>query len=155
MLRYQERSIKFNILKTWLILDLGQWIIELLKQNPEMWENSKSYIPLQQIISNGATPIKRGIRHIWKPKKSGSLLFCFAASSQKQYVPSLYLSGPYLLSRILTNVQGVPKKCPIATFSLNLFQKSDYTFSHVFWNQNFEPIPSKHFKHTYSQYKVP
>ena len=29
-------------------------------------------------------------------------------------------------------IQGVPKKCPIATFSLNLFQRSDYTFSHVF-----------------------
>ena len=26
------------------------------------------------------------------------------------------------------------KKCPIAIFSLNLFQRSDYTFSHVFRN---------------------
>ena len=50
-----------------------------------------------------------------------------------------------------TNVQGVPK-CPIATFSLNLFQRSNYTFSHVFRNQNFEPIPSKHIKHTHSEY---
>ena len=44
------------------------------------------------------------------------------------------------------------KKCPIAIFSLNMFQRCDYTFSHVLRNQNFEPIPSKHFKHTYSQY---
>ena len=44
------------------------------------------------------------------------------------------------------------KKCPIAIFSLNLFQRSDYTFSHVFRNQNFEPVPSKHFKHTHSEY---
>ena len=44
------------------------------------------------------------------------------------------------------------KKCPIANFSLNLFQRSDYTFSHVLRNQNFEPVPSKHFKHTHSEY---
>ena len=44
------------------------------------------------------------------------------------------------------------KKCPIAIFSLNLFQRCDYTFSHVFRNQNFEPVPSKHFKHTHSEY---
>ena len=44
------------------------------------------------------------------------------------------------------------KKCPIASFSLNLFQRSDYTFSCVFRNQNFEPVPSKHFKHTHSKY---
>ena len=24
--------------------------------------------------------------------------------------------------------------------------------SHVVWNQNFEPVPSKHFKHTHSEY---
>ena len=39
------------------------------------------------------------------------------------------------------------KKCPIAIFSLNLFQRSDYTFSHVFRNQNSEPVSSKHIKH--------
>ena len=49
-------------------------------------------------------------------------------------------------------LQGVQKKCPIATFSLHLFQRSDYTFSHVFRNQNFEPVRSKPFKHTYSEY---
>ena len=48
----------------------------------------------------------------------------------------------------MNQLQGVPKKCPIAMFSLNLFQRSDLTFSHVFWNQNFEPVPSEHFKHT-------
>ena len=41
---------------------------------------------------------------------------------------------------------------PIAIFSLNLFQRSVYTFSHVFRNQNFEPVPSKHFKHTHAEY---
>ena len=49
-------------------------------------------------------------------------------------------------------IQGVPKKCPIAIFSLNMFQRCDYTFSDVFRNQNFEPIPSKHIKHTHSEY---
>ena len=44
------------------------------------------------------------------------------------------------------------KKCPIAIFSLNLFQRSDCTFSHVFRNQNFEPVPTKHVKHTHSEY---
>ena len=50
------------------------------------------------------------------------------------------------------HVQGVPKKCPIAIFSFNLFQRCDCTFSHVFRNQNFEPVPSKHFKHAHSEY---
>ena len=47
---------------------------------------------------------------------------------------------------------GCPKKCPKAICSLNLFQRSDYTFSHVFRNENFEPVPSKHFKQTHSKY---
>ena len=34
-------------------------------------------------------------------------------------------------------LQGVPKKCNIAIFSLNLFQRSDYTFSHVFQKSEF------------------
>ena len=53
---------------------------------------------------------------------------------------------------ILEKYRVPQKKCPIAIFSLNLFQRSDYTFSHVFRNQNFEPVPSKHFKHTHSEY---
>ena len=52
------------------------------------------------------------------------------------------------------NIQGVSKKCNIAMFSLNLFQRSNYTFSWVFRNQNFEPVPSKHFEHTHSEYKM-
>ena len=48
---------------------------------------------------------------------------------------------------------GCPKKkCNIAIVSLNLFQRSDYSFSHVFRNQNFEPVRSKPFKHTHSEY---
>ena len=34
----------------------------------------------------------------------------------------------------------------------NLFQRSDYTFSHVFLNPNFEPVPSKHVKRIHSEY---
>ena len=60
--------------------------------------------------------------------------------------------GLHELKRIPDDIQGVPKKCNIAIFSLNLFQRSDYTFSHVFRNQNFKPVPSKHFKHTHSEY---
>ena len=40
------------------------------------------------------------------------------------------------------HIQGVSKKCPIAILSLNLYQRSDYTFSHVFRNQNFDSVPS-------------
>ena len=51
----------------------------------------------------------------------------------------------YIHIPIYIFIQGVPKKCNIAIFSLNLFQRSDYAFSQVFRNQNFEPIPSGHF----------
>ena len=59
--------------------------------------------------------------------------------------------NPQRLISLFTNTAysiytGCPKKCPIAIFSLNLFQRSDYTFSHVFRNQSFEPVSSKHFK---------
>ena len=47
------------------------------------------------------------------------------------------------------------KKCPIAILSLNLFQRFDYTFSHVPPNQNFDPVPSKHFEYTHPEYKLP
>ena len=59
--------------------------------------------------------------------------------------------GLHELKRIPDDIQGVPKKCNIAIFSLNLFQRSDLAFSHVFRNQNFAPVPSKHFKHTHSE----
>ena len=36
------------------------------------------------------------------------------------------------------------KKCPIRILISNLFWKSDFTFPHVFWNQNFEPVSSSH-----------
>ena len=50
------------------------------------------------------------------------------------------------------NYRVSQKKCNIAIFSLNLFQRSDYTFSLVFRNQNLEPVRSKPLKHTYSEY---
>ena len=37
-------------------------------------------------------------------------------------------------------IRGDPKKCNIRNLSSNLFHKSDFTFPHVFWNQNFEPV---------------
>ena len=43
------------------------------------------------------------------------------------------------------------KKCPVAIFSLNLFQRCNFTFSHVFRNQNFEPISSGHLNDTYEE----
>ena len=55
-------------------------------------------------------------------------------------------------SRLTVIYRVSQKKCNIAIFSLNLFQRSDYTFSHVLRNQNFEPVRSKPFKHTYSEY---
>ena len=41
-------------------------------------------------------------------------------------------------------VQGVPKKNETAIFRFNLSQRSDFAFSHVFRNQNFEPVTSTH-----------
>ena len=55
----------------------------------------------------------------------------------------------------VVEVQGVPKKCPIAIFRLNMFQRCDYTFSDVFRNQNFEPIPSKHSNFIHPESKLP
>ena len=68
---------------------------------------------------------------------------------------SIQISIIHLYSYQAIYLQGAPKKCPIANFSLNLFHRSDYTFSHVLRNQNFESVPSKHFKHTHSEYKAP
>ena len=47
------------------------------------------------------------------------------------------------------------KKCNIRNPSSNLFQKSDFTFPHVLWNQNFEPVSSSHFNITHSELIVP
>ena len=66
--------------------------------------------------------------------------------------PHTHICGYMYMYMCILYIQGVPKKCPIAIFSLNLFQRCDYTFSHVFRNQNFEPISSKHIKHTHSEY---
>ena len=46
------------------------------------------------------------------------------------------------------------KKGNIAIFVLFLFQKLDFTFSHVFWNQNFEPISSSHSNYIHSESKL-
>ena len=54
-----------------------------------------------------------------------------------------YLCSPQIRFRYRVS----QKKCNIAIFSLNLFQRSDYTFSHVFRNQNSEPVSSKRIKH--------
>ena len=80
---------------------------------------------------------------------------CFPVKNthkKKQYESDF---SPTNFHHIFRKLQGAPKKCPIAIFSLNLFQRPDYTFSHVFRNQNFKPVPSKHFKHTHSEYQVP
>ena len=36
------------------------------------------------------------------------------------------------------------KKGTFLVFALFQFQRSDFTFSYVFWNQNFEPVSSSH-----------
>ena len=69
-----------------------QWIIESLKLNPEMWKNSKSYIPLQQIISNGATPIKRGSDIFGSRRKAGHYYFASPPLLRGNMCPlSIYL----------------------------------------------------------------
>ena len=82
------------------------------------------------------------------------LYWCLFPPNASQWLPlteeNLYISAFWLADKIFAFhmsiyeyciwVQGVPNKCPIATFSLNLFQRSDYAFSQVFRNQNFEPI---------------
>ena len=47
------------------------------------------------------------------------------------------------------------KKCNIAISCLDLFQRSNLTFSHVFRNQNFELVPSGHITDNHSESKVP
>ena len=47
------------------------------------------------------------------------------------------------------------KKCLIAFWSSNLFQKYDFTFPHVFWIQNFEPDSSSNSYNTNSGSEVP
>ena len=48
-------------------------------------------------------------------------------------------------------IQVDPKKCIIRILSSNLFKKSVFTFPHVFWNQNFEPVSSSLFNITHSE----
>ena len=49
-------------------------------------------------------------------------------------------------------IQGVSKKKgTFLILFLFLFQKLDFTFSHVFWNQNFEPVSSSHSNNTHSR----
>ena len=45
----------------------------------------------------------------------------------------------------VVNVQGVSKKKVLSWFFVFFqFWRSDFTFSHVFRNQNFEPVSSSH-----------
>ena len=74
---------------------------------------------------------------------SGQLSELTVCEAQLMYHQSKMLTWQYRVSQ---------KKWNIAIFRLNLFQRSDFAFSHVFRNQNFEPVPSKHFKHTHSEY---
>ena len=43
------------------------------------------------------------------------------------------------------------KKGTLAVFALFLFQKSDFAFSHVLWNQNFEAVSSGHSNYIHSE----
>ena len=47
------------------------------------------------------------------------------------------------------------KKGTFLILFLFLFQKSDFTFSHVFWNQNFNPVSSSHSNNTHSESELP
>ena len=49
------------------------------------------------------------------------------------------------------NKQSVSKKATLAIFVLFWFWKSDFTFSHVFRNQNFEPVSSSYSKSIHSE----
>ena len=64
---------------------------------------------------------------------------------------SLRQSWPVLVSHI----QGVYKKGTLDIFVLFRFWKSDFTFSHVFRNQNFEPVSSHHSNCIHSESKLP
>ena len=46
---------------------------------------------------------------------------------------------------------GCPKKMSHSVLKLKSVVEVDFTFPHVFRNQNFEPVPSEHFKHTHSE----
>ena len=47
------------------------------------------------------------------------------------------------------------KKGTFLVFALFQFSRSDFTFSYVFQNQNFELIPSKHSDYIHPESKVP
>ena len=47
------------------------------------------------------------------------------------------------------------KKGTFLILFLFLFQKLDFTFSHVFWNQNFEPVSSSHSNNIHSESELP
>ena len=47
------------------------------------------------------------------------------------------------------------KKGTLAIFILFLFLNSDFDFSHVFWNENFEPVSFSQSNHIHSESKLP
>ena len=51
-------------------------------------------------------------------------------------------------------IQGVSKKRYFFDFHLIFVLESDFTFSHVFWNQNFELIPSCNSNYIYLKSKL-
>ena len=59
------------------------------------------------------------------------------------------------LSALYANYRVSQKKCNIAISCLDLFQRSNLTFSHVFRNQNLELVPSGHITDNHSESKVP
>ena len=63
-----------------------------------------------------------------------------ATSGGRKRLYSQEISIMYLFIRAFYRVPQ--KKCPIEIFSLYLFQRSDYTFLHVFRNQSFESFKS-------------
>ena len=75
--------------------------------------------------------------------------------------PEPYLDVTYTLhlarkpSSHLQKYRVSLKKGTLAILGLFLFQKSDLAFSHVFWNQNFEPISSSHSNYIHSEYEFP
>ena len=50
---------------------------------------------------------------------------------------------------------SVKKKGTFLVFVSFRFQRSDFTFSHVFRNHNFEPVSSSHSNDTHSESKLP
>ena len=75
-------------------------------------------------------------------------------SSDPRFTINQY-SLQYLETHFLQIYRVTLKKGILVIFVSFLFEKLDFTFSHVIWNQNLEPDSSSQLEHVHSENRVP